>query len=282
MAFTSHNRVIMGQLVHSYANALTVDAADTATPLNPPFVRGEMNGKRRRTNLIFLHGWRSEALVWLALMEKLAKRRYNCFAPDLPGFGKSPAPRRTFSLSDYCALVEEYISICGAHQPITLICHSFGGRIGIKLAAQNKPPFARLVLIDSAGIPPHQNGYKTRAIKTLAHGFKFLFKPRAMQPLRNRIYHALGAEDYIATPKLKQIFLNAIKENLTPLLSQIRIPTLILWGERDKETAIHDASLIHERIPHSKLIVFKNARHFSFLDEPEKTASAIAAFAQLP
>ena len=88
----------------------------------------------------------------------------------------------------------------------------------------------------------------------------------------------MGAEDYVATPKLQQTFINIINEDLTDLLPKIVQPTLLIWGENDKDTPLSQARVMEQKIPNAKLAVFKGAGHFSFLDKREEFVKELINF----
>lgn len=224
------------------------------------------------TILLFLHGWRSQSRVWTPLVPQL--KNYSLFLLDLPGFGQSPTPLQPFSLNDYARIVTNFIRKKELKN-IVLIGHSFGGRIAIKIASQNPlESIKKIVLIDSAGIvkPPQ------RLKKIIVTIVRPLFHLSILQGLRRKIYRMMGAEDYVATPELKETFVRIINEDLTPALSAIRKPTLILWGENDRDTPSVWATIMRQKIRHSKCIILAKAGHYSFLDQPQQTVSALRQF----
>lgn len=223
-------------------------------------------------SVIFLHGWRSSADAWFGVIEKLLSEDLSIFALDLPGFGASPAPKADWNLGDYADLVEGFIFKKEISNPI-LVGHSFGGRISIKLAANKLGLIRKLILVDSAGIRREFSGRKA-----IAKLVKPLFKPVFMRGLRKKIYKQMGSEDYLATPELKETYLNIIGEDLTPLLDRIKADTLIIWGSDDKETPLSDAEMMKSRIEYSELKVLENAGHFSFIDQPEEFVETIKNF----
>lgn len=74
------------------------------------------------------------------------------------------------------------------------------------------------------------------------------------------------------------VFKNIVKEDLRSDFTKIEIPTLILWGEKDKELPVKDAYLINSLIRNSSVKVIKNAGHFPFIDNPQKVAYLIDSF----
>jgi pimeloyl-ACP methyl ester carboxylesterase len=228
--------------------------------------------------LIFLHGWRSEGYVWADVMKNLSGEGYTSYALDLPGFGKSQVPFNSYTLSDYCSVVLEFVNKLKIEN-FSLIGHSFGGRISIKLSsAYSVGELNKVVLVDSAGIFHTSNS--TNLMKKIAGIVKPLFKPGFMQPLRRKIYKMIGAEDYLETRYLKDTFVNLVNEDLEPLLPNIKVPTLIVWGKQDDNeyTPLSDAYIMKSKINNSQLAEIDNAKHFSFLDQKEEFINILRNF----
>jgi len=228
-------------------------------------------GDTQRPVLLFLHGWRSEGRIWQKVMAHFSE--HNIYAIDFPGFGASDVPKNDFYLQDYADVVNDFIKKNNLEN-IIIIGHSFGGRVGIKLASDSPEYLKKLVLVDSAGIKIKKNNFK----KVIAKIVKPIFKLPFMSPVRTKIYQSMGAEDYIATPKLKQTFINIINENLAAILPKIKIPTLLIWGEKDEDTPLEYARIIEQRISGSKLVILKGAGHFSFLDKEEEFVDNLQKF----
>jgi pimeloyl-ACP methyl ester carboxylesterase len=222
--------------------------------------------------LLFLHGWRSEGKIWQKVIEKLPE--YSIYALDLPGFGKSQTPP-DFSLQDYADVVDEFIKKLDLKN-IIIIGHSHGGRTAIKLAASQPEYLEKIVLVDSAGI--HPDSIVRTGKKIIAKIVKPIFILSFLQPLRRKIYTALGSDDYLVTPELRSTFLNIIHEDITTLLPKIKQPALLIWGDRDKDTPLEQAHIMERNVPGSKLIVLQGAGHYSFLDKTEEFIEELKKF----
>ncbi len=233
------------------------------TVVNDQLVKFESVGLGQSA-IIFLHGWRSESSVWKNLAKNLPSREFMSYLIDLPGFGESPAPKVAFGVQDYARLVNNFAEKQGVKSAI-IVGHSFGGRIGIVLAAKYPDLVGKLVLVDSAGIKKEYPGREK-----MAKIVKPLFKPKFMHGLRQKIYKRIGSEDYLATPALTETYLKVINQDLTSELSKIVQPTLLIWGADDVATPVSDAKIMKEKINNSKLEILEHAGHFSFLDQPEK------------
>jgi len=86
--------------------------------------------------VLLLHGSPDTHHMWLPLIAQLT-RDVRCFAPDLPGFGRSTLPTE-FSLSlDHMAdFIHDLIMELDIDEPITLITTDFGGHYGLSFAAK--------------------------------------------------------------------------------------------------------------------------------------------------
>ena len=67
---------------------------------------------------------------------------------------------------------------------------------------------------------------------------------------------------------MHETFKNIIKEDLTKHFKNIKEETLLIWGENDQDTPLHDAYKIKSLIKNSALIILKNGNHYSYLNYP--------------
>jgi pimeloyl-ACP methyl ester carboxylesterase len=209
-------------------------------------------------DIVFLHGWRCDGSIWQSLVGTLNKEGFSVYLFDLPGFGASVPIKKHYTVSNYAAVVEGTIEKLGLKNVI-LVGHSVGGRVLIKLASQQPNYIEKLVLVDSAGFTQ-----KRRGIEAAARIVKPFFAPSFMTPLRGKIYKILGAEDYLATPELRKTFLNIISEDLTDDLPKITAKTLLIWGEKDKETPLDFGNKMPKNDKTFKNSHFRRCRSLQF------------------
>lgn len=248
----------------------------------PIYQYGELNINYTREGngmpLVFLHGWGASLDSFKVLTQALAKH-YEIFAIDFPGFGLSAEPPVPWSLDDYTEMTQAFIQSFGIITP-TLVGHSFGGRVSIKLS--QKLALNSIILINSAGIKPsRKQSYYLRV-----YGYKF-FKTIANLPILNWIlrepleaYRELySSSDYKqASTTMKQVLSKVVNEDLRHILKEINVPVLLIWGDQDTSTPIEDAKLMEEMIPDAGLVTYEGAGHFSYLEQPEKTITIIKTF----
>ncbi len=231
--------------------------------------------------VILLHGWGATSQS-LAPLSGALTDSFRVLAVDLPGFGWSPAPPGAWGTTDYAGHVERLMQGVGIGRA-AFLGHSFGGRIAIRLAAQQPALVSRLVLVASAGIrPPRRAGYRVRvAAAKLARWFFSLPGWGATgQRMVSRVSSRFGSRDYRAAGPMRPTLVKLVNEDLTPLLPAIQAPTLILWGDRDQEVPRCAMEIMAAKIPHARLVVFEGAGHFPFLDVPEIFCGALKEFLQ--
>lgn len=237
------------------------------------YYRVKTSHKNDTPPLIFLHGWRSEGVVWRGVCERLHEHGHAMYALDLPGFGGSEISKTPQSLDDYALVAAEFMRTLNLEGAI-VIGHSFGGSVAIKLAAKYPSLVSKLILVDSAGV--RKRTLRKRAIALCAQLVKPIFAPRFMQPLRKKLYAMLGAEDYLTTPTLTETFRLVVNEDIAPILSSIAQPALIIWGDRDRATPLKDARVFERAIQNAALVILKGAGHYSFLDKQDEWIECVA------
>jgi len=215
--------------------------------------------------IIFFHGWQQNSRSFSALVPFLYKN-YRLFLLDLPGFGKSEFPPPNFSSFDYAQAIAKWIKEKRLKKAI-LVGHSFGGKIAAIVAVQEPNLISRLILIASASIPHPKKYYRLK---------KFI-PSQLIKIIPFRLRSIFASRDYKQAGKLLPIFKNIVKEDLRPIFSKINIPTLIIWGENDKELSVKDGKEIHQLIKKSKLTITAGD-HFPFWKNPQKAAKLINQF----
>lgn len=220
--------------------------------------------------LLILHGWGCNKEMFMPIAEHFADR-YTVIVPDLCGFGESPEPREPLSVGDYTELIIKFIEFTG-FKSVSLMGHSYGGRIIIKLCSKEHLPFTveKIMLVDAAGIKPKKSISQYASLAFYKCGRRVLSLP----PLKKLFPNAVeswrkkrGSADFnSASEVMKKTLVLAVNEDLTKNLAKITVPTLLFWGERDDATPLSDARIMEKRIPDAGLVLLKGGTHFSFLE----------------
>lgn len=77
---------------------------------------------------------------------------------------------------------------------------------------------------------------------------------------------------------MRAIMSKVVNEDLTPLLSSVSKPTLLIWGENDTATPISDAKKMEQLIPDAGLVSFPGCGHYSFLENPIQFKAVLNSF----
>ena len=223
--------------------------------------------------VIFIHGWLSNSKVWFHLMHALKKIDISSYALDLPGFGASQIPSTSVDNGFFVSIIEDFIKKLNLNNVI-LVGHSNGGAIATKYVIKNSN-IRKLVLIDAAGIRK-QTAAKS-LINFLAKAVSPAFKVPALKPLRQKIYSAMGWEDYLDSTYLQDTYKNVIGEDISQLYKQVNLPTLIIWGKNDKATPLEYGNFINSNIVNSDLAIIDSG-HFPFVDKPNEVINLLINF----
>lgn len=238
--------------------------------INEYRIKYKETGTGDRT-VVILQGWGTEMSLYDSMAASISSD-YRVVQFDFPGFGGSDEPREPWAVDDYADFFLRLMDKLKINKA-TLIGHSYGGRVIIKLASRKNLPFdiERIVLVDSAGILPVKTPKQLRKIRRYKRLKKFY-----SNPLIYKIFHKQidawrdkqGSADYRnASPMMKQCMVKAVNEDLTDLLPLIKQDTLLVWGENDTATPISDGRLMEKSIPNAGLAVISNAGHFCFVEQ---------------
>ena len=232
----------------------------------------EKYGENDKTILI-LPGWGETRKTFDFLIKEL-KNDYTIYILDYPGIGNSSTPIKDLTIYNYTEIIYSFLKKNKIKKPI-IIAHSFGGRISSILISKLNFKVEKLILMDVAGI-------KRLSLKKIIKQkiYKLLKKLTTHYPkLQEKLAHLFGSKDYNNLPNsMKKTFQNIVNEDLRKYYKNINIETLIIWGEKDKDTPLKDAKYINKHIKNSGLIIYKNSNHFSYLNYPYLTINIIKEF----
>jgi pimeloyl-ACP methyl ester carboxylesterase len=223
-----------------------------------------------RPLLVALHGWRRDRHD---LVPVVGGRPAVLF--DLPGHGASPPPPAGWGSAEYAAQVASALDALAPARPVTLVCHSFGGRVGVHLAAARPDLVGGLVLcgvpllrLTPAYRPPL--GYR---IVRWGHR-RHLVPDSVMERLRRRN----GSADYqAATGVMREVFVKVVNETYEAQLRALTCPVAFVWGQSDTAAPVGIAAAARDMVADVASYEVLETGHDVHRTHPEAFARAIAA-----
>jgi pimeloyl-ACP methyl ester carboxylesterase len=242
--------------------------------------------------VVLIHGMLNSSSHWQAVAQSLAGD-YTVVAPDLIGHGDSAAPRGDYSLGAHAASIRDLLAAIGMDSA-SIVGHSLGGGVAMQFFYQFPQRVERLVLISSGGLGREVSPVlRTAALPGMSALLSLTIHPRLLGGVRRagtRLRErGVGAGVYLQAiaralrplenAEARQAFLHTLRSvidmhgqrvSATDRLGLLEsIPTMIVWGERDRTIPIQHGRLAHEAIPHSFFKTLPRAAHFPHLEDPE-------------
>lgn len=221
------------------------------------------NIARDKPLVIWAHGWGQSHAAFLPLAQPFLSKATHVFL-DLPGFGQSPPPPAHWGTEDYANAIADWLARINA-PPVIWIGHSFGCRVGLRLAQAHPHLIKTLCLIAGAGLkrkrPLHKKIYFYLRIRL----FKALKKLIPEGDFKNKIMAKFGSADYKNAGPMKTIFIRTVNEDLTETARGVTCPVTLVYGEHDTETPVEFGERYSRLIPNANLIRLEGQDHYSVL-----------------
>jgi pimeloyl-ACP methyl ester carboxylesterase len=240
--------------------------------------------------VVLIHGMVNSSRHWHAVAERLAER-HTVIAPDLVGHGDSATPRGDYSLGAHATVIRDLLSALGIERA-TIVGHSLGGGVAMVFFWQFPERVERLALVSSGGLGPEVSPLlRSAAIPGFRHvigmvanrlvirllragGRQTRNVARALRPLDTR-----GARDAFVQTLRAVIDVHGQRVSANDRLYLLDgMPTLVVWGERDRTIPIEHGIAAHEAVPGSRFVTLPDAAHFPHLEDPEGLSAALAGF----
>jgi pimeloyl-ACP methyl ester carboxylesterase len=251
--------------------------------------------------VVLIHGVAGRCAQWDQTMQLLAEN-HTVIAPDLLGHGDSAKPRGDYSLGAHASGIRDLLVGLDIERA-SVVGHSLGGGIAMQFAYQFPERCERLVLVSSGGLGEDVHPLLRAAtlpgselvLPLLAHtrvlGVASLL-PRALGRLGLRTRPDLEemARGYqsLSNAEARSAFIHTLRGVIDPTGQRInasdrlylasKMPTLVVWGRRDKIIPVQHAQPAHKGMPGSKLVLFDESGHFPQLDDPLRFSRELELF----
>ncbi|HEV2075728.1 MAG TPA: alpha/beta fold hydrolase [Thermoleophilaceae bacterium] len=251
--------------------------------------------------VVLVHGITGTNDNWRSVIPRLAER-YTVVAPDLIGHGGSAKPRGDYSLGAYASGIRDLLVALG-HERATFVGHSLGGGVVMQLAYQFPERCERMVLVSSGGLGREVNLLLRAAtlpgselVLPLLTATRVLDAGRGAARALGRIGLRAGTDleemarghASLADAGARQAFIHTLRGIVEPRGQRVRandrlylaaeMPSLIVWGERDRIIPVAHGRAAQREMPGSRLETFPEAGHYPHLDDPDRFVGALVGF----
>ncbi len=217
-----------------------------------------LEGSGEKT-IVMLHGWGMSKDAF-AILSKKFNTKAKCLIVDFYGFGDSGMPEEYYDTYEYAYQIFLLLSKLNIKN-IILVGHSFGGRVAIILSSVFDINIEGLVLTSSAGLNRFDLKKKVKVLL-----YKFKKKLSAYGLYSAKKLENAGSRDYKKlNPVMKSCFVKIVNQDLSYLLSKIRVRTKLFWAKDDKSTPFWICKKLNKKIEGSVATINKKGGHFVYL-----------------
>ena len=247
--------------------------------------------------IVLLHGTSASLHTWDGWASALSgERRVIRF--DLPAFGLTgPSPSGDYSVESYVQTLIAFLDSLHVHKCV-LVGNSLGGHVSWVAALLHPARVERLVLIDAVGYPFQP--------KSVPIGLRIANTPILNQLMKNVLPRAVVessvknvyANPSLVTPALVDRYFDLITragnrealalrmrrarlDAFSTRVSEINVPTLIMWGAQDRLVPPEIADRFHADLVKSTLVIFDALGHVPHEEDPLTTSAALKRFLAL-
>ena len=244
--------------------------------------------------IVLLHGTSASLHTWDGWVAALLPR-HRVVRLDLPGFGLTgPAPDDDYSMGRYVEFIASALDTLGIEQCV-IAGNSFGGWISWETALAHPDRIKGLVLVDAAGYPLQSEsvpiGFRLANVPVLNRVMESVL-PRGI--VESSLRNTYGDPSRVTPELVDRYYELTLREGNRRALAQrfaagrgttepgrirsLRLPTLILWGDRDRLIPPSYAERFHRDIAGSELVMFPGLGHVPQEEDPAATVAAVLAF----
>jgi pimeloyl-ACP methyl ester carboxylesterase len=246
--------------------------------------------------MILIHGFAASNLVWSKVFLELAGAGFRVIAPDLAGYGYSGKPRELdYTIASQAKIVFSLISRLGIDRA-TLVGSSYGGAIAATIALDHPSLVEKLVLVGAV-----TNNKPTRYLLMRLFGSPIIgdiLSPlvvgsrRLLRFRMKRVYdrHSWVLDERrvdarhlpLRTRGAHRAIIRTVRrwdaERISRDAHLLTQPTLLLWGDTDREVPLRDGERLHDEIPHARLLIFRDCGHLPHEEYPQSFTEVVTEF----
>ena len=267
--------------------------------------------------VIFLHGFPEYSGMWRGQLEAFAGTHL-CVAPDQRGYNLSSRP---LALRDYRAkpLVDDIVQLADAlgHQRFTLVAHDWGGAIAWNVAAWHPDRVEKLVIVNAPHPVTFVRELQSSAAQREASAYMNFFRldkaervlgEDGFRRLRAMTFDIWGKNGGDASPAMVDAYVSAWSQPgaltamlnwyraspmhpptaeeplpaLDPALFHVRVPTHVIWGERDHALLPSMLDGLDAHVDDLEIVRIADASHWVVHERPGRVNDLLASWLVVP
>lgn len=255
-------------------------------------------GDRDSPAMVLIHGFASSTLVWSKVLLPLAESGFRVIAPDMLGYGYSGKPHNAdYTIASQAQMIVRLLEQLRIPRAI-VVGSSYGAAVAATVALDFPNTVERLVLV---GAVTNNNPtrylvmrlFRSRVIGDVVSPF-LLGSRRLLRRRMKRVYdrHAWELDERrvdarhlpLRAANTHRAILRTVRrwdaERISDDAHRIEQPTMILWGEDDREVPLRDGELLHEKIDGSRLVVFHDCGHLPHEEFPREFTEVVSEFCE--
>lgn len=253
-------------------------------------------GDPKAPAVVLIHGFASSTLVWSKVFLQIAEAGYRVIALDLLGYGYSAKPRNgEYTIGGQAKLLTGLLDALGIPRAI-FIGSSYGGAVAATCALDYPDRVEKLILVGSVNNNRPCEFMLMRLFGSPVFGdvvSPLLIGSRRL--LRRRMKRVYDRHSWVMDERrvdarhlplraasTQRAIINTVRrwdaERISREAHLIKQPTLLIWGENDREIPLSDGERLHADIPGSRLIVFLECGHLPHEEYPEAFTNVVIDF----
>jgi pimeloyl-ACP methyl ester carboxylesterase len=246
--------------------------------------------------LLLIHGFAASNLVWSKVLLQLSEAGFRVIAPDLLGYGYSGKPRHLdYTIASQAKMVIGLLEQLGIAR-VCVVGSSYGGAVAATIALDHPELVQNLVLVGAV-----TNNKPTRYLLMRLFGSPIIgdiLSPlvvgsrRLLRMRMKRVYdrHAWELDERrvqarhlpLATRGTHRAIIRTVRrwdaERISRDAHLLTQPTLIVWGDKDREVPLADGERLQQEISNSRLFVFRACGHLPHEEYPAEFAKLVSEF----
>jgi pimeloyl-ACP methyl ester carboxylesterase len=246
--------------------------------------------------VVLVHGLLAHSFSWRFTVPALAPH-FTVYAPDVLGIGFSDrVPGLDCSMRASARRMIDFLDALGLRD-FDLVGTSHGGALATIMAAEIGKRVRRLVLVDPVNPWSRAGRKRLRLLSTGAGGWLFRRTFLRLGPLNNWVLKRLYADPSRIAPGTFEGYAEPLKiagsadyllrvvrcwfrdvRDLEPFYEKIRVPTLLVWGDRDAAVLPSSAAQVQRAIRGSKLVMMPGVGHLPYEEAPKEFNRVLLEF----